>query len=340
MTVDSLGIEAVSLALPEQIETALAAVREVGTLPSAEGIDNVVVMGMGGSGISGDVVAAVAGPALNLPVVVVKGYGCPAFVGPRSLVVAVSFSGNTEETLEAVEAARERGANVLVVTAGGALGEAAVRWGWPVLPVDGSLPMPRTALAAVSVPILWVLDRMGLLTDVEGELRAAVAQLATRRDALGGPGDPVTGMAERLLGAPPVIYGSGAIGGTAARRWKAQLNENAKIVAYSNEMPELCHNEIAVWSPGHRPPPATVVHLRLDDEHHQIARRFDYHRRLVSESGFDVVECRGQGPGPLTQLFDLMYLGDLVSLEVARRLGVDPGPIVLLEDLKAHLARG
>ncbi|MDG2112267.1 MAG: SIS domain-containing protein, partial [Actinomycetota bacterium] len=174
---DSLGIWEITRALPEQLEQAVVAGREVTDVPGVDDIDHVVMMGMGGSGIAGDIVRAVAGPMMPVPVVVSKGYPCPGFVNRRSLVVAVSFSGDTEETLEAASAAEASGAQMIAVTSGGQLGELAADWGAPVYDLDASIPMPRVAVGAVSVAPLMALDRIGLFPGAEGWIELAVQQL-------------------------------------------------------------------------------------------------------------------------------------------------------------------
>lgn len=339
---DSLGIWQVTRALPEQMEEAVVAARQVTDVPSIDDIDHVVMMGMGGSGIAGDIVRAVAGPMMPVPVVVSKGYPCPGFVNRRSLVVAVSFSGNTEETLEAAAAAEAAGAQMIAVTSGGELGDLAADWGTPVYSLDASIPMPRAAVGAVSVPAMLALDRIGLFPGAEGWIDLAVQQLRARREQLGADGDPAAAAAERIGATIPLVYGGGDLGAVAAGRWKKQVNENAKAPAFTNEMPELCHNEIAGWASASELTAGalSLVNLRHDHEHPQISRRFEYNERVMRDQVSAVVNVHAEGEGQLAQLFDLMYIGDHVSLHLAAARGVDPGPIAVLDDLKAFLSAG
>src|SRR5580704_8379459 len=154
--VDSLGMFATTAALPEQAAAAAGAATGLEGLPDHEYVEQVVVLGMGGSGIAGDVMVAVAGPFLPVPVVVVKSYDLPDFVGPGTLVFALSFSGDTEETVEAAGEAAAAGANVVAVTAGGELARLAAEWGSPAVPVPGDIPQPRAALGAMAIPPLIV----------------------------------------------------------------------------------------------------------------------------------------------------------------------------------------
>ncbi|WP_419932642.1 SIS domain-containing protein [Candidatus Poriferisodalis sp.] len=355
MTTDSIGMAAAVEALPAQLKAALDA---AAGLDASEGtseasnshapISSVIVMGMGGSGIAGDIVAALAAPLMSAPVTVAKGYECPAFVGPSTLAIAVSFSGNTEETLEAASAAHDAGASVVAVTSGGRLADLAREWNAPLYEVDASIPMPRAAVGAISVAPLVALERAGLLSGVAGWVREAVAQLQARQSAFAT--DPAFG--ERLDGLIaevgmgellPIFYGGGALGIVAAGRAKAQVNENAKLPAYASAMPELCHNELAGWDLAGRSAhgsPLAVIALRHRFEHPQIRRRYSYTQRVLGGARIAVPysELHAAGAGPMAQLFDLIYQVDVLSLRIATAARRDPGPVTLLTGLKDFLA--
>jgi glucose/mannose-6-phosphate isomerase len=328
--------------LPEQVASAVQSAGAVGDLPVDVPVTNVVVLGMGGSGIAGDVLAAVAGPEMAVPVSVVKSYELPAFVGTDSLVFAVSFSGDTEETLAAATSAYEAGATVVAVTAGGALGKMAGERGSAVLAVPGDIPQPRAALGAMAVPPLVVLERLGLLSDVTPRLGAVVASLARRRDQLVGDRSPAAEVARRIDRTIPLVYGSAGPVAVAAQRWKAQVNENAKTPAFASVVPELCHNELAGWGQDGdvTRQVLTLVTLRHDGEHPQVARRFALLEDAMLEIVADIVEVRTEATGGLTGFFDLSLFGDFVSLHLAGHEGVDPGPVPALADMKARLAGG
>jgi glucose/mannose-6-phosphate isomerase len=338
---DSLGMFEVTARFSEQVADAARTAARVEGLPPADQIDNVLVLGMGGSGIAGDVLAAVGGPFVPVPIVVSKGYATPSFVGPGTLCFAVSFSGNTEETIEAAQAAAAAGARMVVVTAGGALGELAPEWQAAQVPLPADIPMPRAALGAVSVPLIVLLESVGLFPGASGWVDAAVAQLEARRDALvaGGTAQRIARTIDRTI---PLVFGAGPLGGVAATRWKNQVNENAKAPAFAGTLPELCHNEITGWGQhGDMTRQVfTLVELRHDEEHPQEFRRFELVRDIMAEVVHDVVEVRAQGEGPLAQLFDLTLVGDYVSLHMAAQEGLDPGPIPVLDDLKRALAGG
>ncbi len=330
--------------LPEQVEAAARAAAgvEIDGLPPRDKVENVVVLGMGGSGIAGDVLLAAAAPFMAVPVVVVKSYLPPAFVGPGSLVFAISFSGDTEETVEALGEAENQGADVVVVASGGELARMADAIGAPVINVPDSIPQPRAALGAVAIPPLIVLEAVGLFPGAGRWVALAVDQLKRRRDQLVGAHSPAQAMAARIGRTIPLIYGSHAVGATAAQRWKTQVNENAKCPAFCGVYPELCHNEIAGWGQHGDATRQlmTIINLRHDAEHPQVSRRVEFVAEVMGEVVAGIEEVRAQGEGDLAQLFDLALFGDFVSLYMADQEGIDPGPVPVLGEIKARLRRG
>jgi glucose/mannose-6-phosphate isomerase len=336
---DSLDMFGLARGFPEQVAGAAEVASKVEGLPPADEIDNVLVLGMGGSGVAGDVLAAVSAPFVSVPIVVAKGYAPPSFVGPGTLCFAVSFSGDTEETVEAAQAAAAAGARLVVVTAGGQLGELAPSWQAPHIPVPDDIAMPRAGFGALAVPLLLVLETVGLFPGASAWVDAAVTQVAARRDALVA-GQSAQKIARTIGRTIPLIFGAGPLGAVAAQRWKTQVNENAKAPAFAATMPELCHNEICGWGQHGDVTRQvfTLVELRHDEEHPQEARRFELVREIMAEVVQDVVEVRALGDGPVAQLFDLTLMGDFVSLHMAAQEGIDPGPVPVLDDLKRALS--
>src|ERR1700730_2632184 len=341
---DTEGMFEATAGLPEQIQTAAQEARGAHPLPAGSSVEHIVVIGMGGSGIAGDVLAAAAGPLLPVPVAVVKSYECPAYVGESSLVFAISCSGDTEETLEAASDAAVQGAAVVAVTRGGELAKLASGWGAAMIPVPSDLPQPRTALGAMAIPPLVVLDQIGLLRGGSHWIQQAVDQLQRRRDQLvtAGPASAAAAVAQRIGRTFPLIQGGGAVGATAAQRWKTQVNENAKAPAFWSSQPELCHNEVCGWGQHGDVTRQlmTLVQLRHDGEHPQVSRRFELVEDLMREVVAGVIEVRAEGDGDLAQLFDLILVGDFTSLWLAAQEGIDPGPVPALTELKAKLASG
>ncbi len=338
---DSLGMFAVTAGLPEQVESAVGFATGLEGLPHHDDIENVVVMGMGGSGIAGDLLAAVAGPFMPVPVVVCKGYEPPSFVSDGTLCFAVSFSGDTEETVEAATTAAAAGAKVVVVAKGGELGRLADGWQAPFIRLPDGVPMPRAGIGAVSIPPLVVLEEVGLFPGAREWIGLAVEQLRRRRDELVLGANPARDLARRIGRTMPIVYGGGDVGAVAALRWKNQVNENAKAPAFFGEIPEVTHNELCGWGQHGdiTRQVFTLVYLRHDHEHPQVMRRFDLVREWVEEVVASVEEVRAEGEGVLAQLFDLVIFGDFTSLWMAFQEGIDPGPIPVLDNIKAALAR-
>jgi glucose/mannose-6-phosphate isomerase len=339
---DSEDMFGVTARFPEQVAAAADQAKGIGGLPDHDTIDNVVVLGMGGSGIAGDVLAAVGGPFVSVPVVVAKGYAPPSFVGPGTLCFAVSFSGETEETIEAAQAAAAAGARMVVVCRDGQLAELAPSWQAPHVAVPDDIPQPRAGLGALAVPLLVLLEEVGLFPGASSWIDAAVTQLQARRDQLVSPAkSPAVDMARTIGRTVPLVAGAGPIGSVAALRWKTQVNENAKAPAFATTIPEMCHNEVCGWGQhGDMSRQVfTLVELRHDEEHPQESRRFELVREaIMAEVVHDVVEVRAEGEGPLAQLLDLILYGDYVSLHMATQEGIDPGPVPVLVDLKRSLA--
>ena len=343
-SLDSLGLFELAESLPQQARAAreLANALDVRSINPADGgpaIQNVVALGMGASGMGGDIVHAIAQPWASVPIIVVKDHSVPAFVSPETLVVATSVSGDTAETVDALRSARDAGARLLVLSAGGTLAALAREWAVPYGALDASIAVPRAAVAAVSVVPLVVLSRLGLLPDLEADLDATIAQLQRRVAQMHDARCPARELARRLGRTMPLIYGAGALGAAAAYRWKCQLNANVKEPAFSNTVPELNHNELAGWGQhGDMTRQVfTAIHLRHGYEPPRVARAFDFINETQQEVVASVHEVRAEGNGRLAQLFDLVAMGDFVSLFVAAGEGLDPGPVPVLDDLDERL---
>ena len=311
-----------------------AAELDVPALP-LDVVDAVVVAGMGGSGMAGDVAVSLARRRSDVPIFVHRGYGLPAWAGAATLVVGVSYSGGTEETLSAVEDGVARGCPCAVVASGGPLGELADARGlpWIVVPPGG---MPRHSLGWLAVPLLKALE----LDDGLDEALEVLAAGAQRwgRDV------PLAENAAKQLGARiaasqgVALYGDDGLSGVAARRLRAQLNENAKLPARDAAMPEGCHNEVMAWE-GAPPRRDGVVWLRDGGgEHPGIGRRVEVLRGLLDPVAAWQAEVHSSGTAALARLASLLVQVDLVSVYAALALDRDPTPIASIRALKAALA--
>jgi glucose/mannose-6-phosphate isomerase len=342
---DTLNFGAGLCDMPEQLAAAheAAGTIEASALPRAGDFDNVVTLGMGGSGIAGNIVQAVGTATLPVPITVLKHYRTPAFVGPRTLAFALSYSGDTEETLEMARGALAAGAQLVVISNGGALGALAAESGSLHVRCPDGIAMPRLALGALVAPLVVVLFQMGMMPEAHAGLLRAQQQLARRRDQCRPEADvarnPARELARQIDRTIPVVYGTGGLGGVAALRWKQSFNENAKAPAYWNEYPELDHNEVCGWGQHGDVTRQlfTLVELRHGLEHPRLDARAVATRELIEEALHQVLTVDAEGEGRLAQLLDLIYLGDWTSYYSALANDVDPGPIDAVTQLKASL---
>ena len=296
----------------------------------------ILVAGMGGSGISGDFAAALA----DTPVFVNKSYGLPGWAAQAAdlLVVAMSYSGNTEETLSAAETAASQGLTPAVVTGGGTLAAWAADHGWPSVTVPGGL-QPRAALGYLLGALLHLLNAAGAASVGRRDLFAA-ADIADSISGQEGSGWTLAAdLAQGLEGRIVAVYGGGGITSPVAQRWKTQINENAKWPAWYSDLPELDHNEIVSWASLASLTRAHVgiVTLRDRAEPPGVAARFRHTAEITGRDVAWVGEVWSQGDSALERMVSLASMGDLVSLELARLLGVDPVPVDAIENLKRKL---
>lgn len=306
------------------------------------GISSVVVLGMGGSAIGGELASGYLSPVISTPLVVVRNYAVPAFVGRDSLVYVSSYSGNTEETLSAYEEAAGRGARIVCSTTGGEVARRAAERGDDRLAIPSGYP-PRAALGFGLIPLLIVLHRLGVAPSPYAEIDGAAetASQAVERFGTKTPeaGNRAKDIAAWLHGHTAVIYGSSPATSVVATRWVGQLSENSKVVAHRNELPEMNHNEIVGWSPeATLSGEARVVFLRDRDDHPRVARRMDITRQIIEETGTEVREVESFGNGRLGRLLSLVLAGDFVSLYLAILAGVDPTPVAPIDRLKRALS--
>lgn len=298
----------------------------------------VLMLGMGGSAVAGDIVQALCHERAAFAVQVSRGYTIPSWVGPDTLVIASSYSGGTEETLAGFDAARKRGARLLVVTSGGVLGERAQRDGLSWIRVPPGFP-PRAALAYLLIPVLLVLDQPGAVFGGPEARAEAVRVLGTLGAELEpevpARVNPAKEIARWLVGRLPVIYGTD-VTAPVANRWRTQLEENAKVLALSGVLPEINHNAIEAWGAGPTGDWAVVL-LRDPTEHPRVARRARL-TRPITETRVPTREVWARGRGSLARMLSLVLLGDWTSYYLAVLRGVDPWAVETLEAFKRQMA--
>jgi len=323
----------------EQARAALSAAQAVPLVGPSPGA--VVVAGMGGSGIAGDVLAALTYFRSPVPVLTVKGDRLPAFVGPSTLLMAVSYSGATDETLAAVEEGLSAGARLVAVCSGGPLAALARRHGAPVVTV-GPGRMPRAALWSLVVPVCLAAAGAGVVEPLADQVRAAADTLDAEAEALGPTVptavNPAKQAALRLVGKLPVAWGSGQLGAVAATRLRTQCNENAKVIATSAAVPESNHNDVMGLEGGLGPGRELVLLRDRAGEHERDARRIIAACEALGVSA-PILRAAGEG-APLVRLARLLAFVDFTSVYLGLAMGVDPTPIDTIGRIKAALANG
>ena len=301
----------------------------------------IVVVGMGGSAISGEVARGLSLEELSVPMVVSRSYDLPFWVGANTLVIVSSYSGNTEETLSAMMLARRRGAKIVCITSGGKIGALAQKEGLPSFVLPPDFP-PRAALAHLTVPLLAILHRVQLIADPAPEIAEICALLEQRTQVWGPQSEQEPNLAKEIAAALsdrlPIVYAAQGLFEIAAWRWKEQFCENAEILSWHNVFPELNHNELVGW--GKRASAdrgLQVIYLRDRQDHPRVQRRMEISRGLIEQTAAPVIEAWSAGRSRLARLFSLIFLGDLASVYLAILSGVDPTPVRKIDMLKEKL---
>lgn len=317
------------LAQPGQLDEAL---RRVGAadvrrrdLPGG-----LLVCGMGGSAIGGDLAAAALGRRATRPVRVVRGYAPEPWLGPETLVLCSSYSGSTEETLACFEAAGEAGSPRVVLTTGGTLAARARDAGVPVIGVPSGM-QPRAAVVFMTVGALECAALCGAAPSLHDEIEHAVptlAELAEDHEA--------EDIARRLHGTLSVIHGAETTAAP-ARRWKTQFNENAKVAAFASDLPEANHNEIEGWPWLCEQLPAAAVYLTAPGQGERLRRQVELAAEALDKQGVTVVTVAARGHGGVANVLSLVMLGDIVSVRLAELSAIDPTPVAAITRLRASL---
>jgi glucose/mannose-6-phosphate isomerase len=305
-------------------------------------IDKVVVLGMGGSAIGGDLTASLLALESNQPIIVQRQYDLPAFVDDRTLVIASSYSGNTEETLSAFGQALKTGCKKLVITTGGKLKEIARENNLPIFSFQYRA-QPRAALAFSFLPILAFMQKLGIIRDKADDVAEMVEALEKLAQEINETAPTAENRAKQLAGELsghlPVIYGGG-ITAEVAHRWKTQLNENSKVWAFYEAFSELNHNAVVGYQfPIEVAHSMAVVMLRSSYLSEQLFRRYQITARLLEQARVRHHSVDGIGKSALAQMMSLVLIGDYVSYYLAILNQTDPSPVKTIDFLKAELEK-
>jgi glucose/mannose-6-phosphate isomerase len=334
-TTDQLGDV---LAVPEHLRDAVWRV-ESAIMQDWDTSSGLVVAGMGGSAIGGALARAALGDHTSRPFFVTRAYGLPTWTTPETMVLCASYSGETEETLACYESAGALGAKRTVVTTGGRLAAMARTDGVPVIPLPGGFE-PRAAVAYMIVAALEVAALCGAGPRLTSEIDVAASH-TEQLVAEWGPDAPEDSLAKEIArglhGTTPVIAGAG-LTTPIAYRWKTQINENAKQMAFASELPELDHNELVGWE-GAKGGRFSAVFLDDSDAHPRVKARMQLTEQMIAGNAAASFRLETRGQTSIERVVSLVLLGDLVSIYLAVLHGIDPGPVKVLDELKAALAK-
>jgi glucose/mannose-6-phosphate isomerase len=304
---------------------------------------NIVVLGMGGSAIGGDLLSNYLSDELTIPIVVIRGYDIPNFVDEDSLVFAVSYSGNTEETLSTLKRCLGAKARVIALTSGGKLAVLARENNFPVIKVPAGI-QPRAAISYLFFPVLKALERMGLIKERNSEIEEThnILRKLSREYSAKSPSE--NNLAKKvaliLYQHLPLIYGSEGLLGAVATRWKTQINENSKWPCFWNVFPELDHNEIVGYEIENSiNRQVKIVYLQDKEGLLRVEQRRGITRKIIEDKVAEFIVCPTKGKGKMARMFSLIFLGDLVSYYLAILNQIDPSPVACIEDLKKELVK-
>lgn len=296
-------------------------------------ISNVLISGLGGSGIGGTIAAEVVADEAGIPIVTNNGYFIPAFVNGDTLFLSCSYSGNTEETISATTLAHDKGAKIVVISSGGKLKEMATANGWDFIAIPGGQP-PRASFGFSFPQVLFALAAHGIITrNFVNDLKVAINLLDANEEAIQAEAKEVT---EKLLGKIPVIYAADGFGGVATR-FRQQVNENSKMLCWHHVIPEMNHNELVGWRTKNED--LAVVIFRNETDYKRIQARMDINKETFAEYTNTIIEVWSKGESELQRAIYLIHLGDWVSFFLGEKRGVDITEVKVIDHLKGELAK-
>lgn len=295
--------------------------------------DNIVLTGLGGSGIAGSIVQNYVFDKIKVPFVVNKDYFLPAFVGKNSLVIVSSYSGNTEETLAALKTAIKLKATVVCITSGGAIAELAMTSKTDCIIVPSGMP-PRSCIGYSMTQLIRVLEHFGLIKPIlKKDFTAAIALLDAEEKNIRKQSKTV---AARIYGKLPVIYAASDFEGMAVR-FRQQLNENSKILAWHHAIPEMNHNELVGWRD--KDPDKVVIILRNDNDYERVQLRMEINKKVFRKYTPHIIELKSKGHSYFERIFYFIHLTDYISTELAKLRAIDATEVKVIDFLKGSLAK-
>ncbi len=328
---------------PEQLEDAAKIGRRITVDPNKySGIKNVVVAGMGGSAIGGDLVRSYLADKIKLPFYICRNYNLPKYIDKNSLVIVSSYSGNTEETISAMKQAIERNCKIACITTGGEVGRLAENNGYLKADLPPGYP-PRAALGLSFAPLLYMLSKLGLTDEVDNDVLKLIKAMKNWREKyrleIKSRENRAKELALKMFGKIPIIYSGPEFSDAIGTRWKGQICENSKGLAFNNQFPEFNHNELVGWKviEAYRDK-LIVFYLAGQDDHERVSRRMAIVREIIEKLNVELIEIDAEGDNELQRMFSLIQIGDFASLYLAILNNIDPTPVEVIDFLKNKLA--
>lgn len=293
---------------------------------------NVLVCGLGGSGIGGTIISQLVSEQCALPITVNKDYKIPSFVNQDTLVICCSYSGNTEETLEMYQQAYDKGAEIAIITSGGKFAEIAKENGHNIIEIRGGFP-PRAAFGLSFPQLFFVLNQYGLINnDFEAQIEEAMKLMDAEESAIQAEAKEV---AKKMHGTFPIIYTEAPMEGVAVR-FRQQIAENSKMLSSHHVIPEMNHNELVGWRTKNED--LSVIFFRSKDEYYRNTARIEKSKEVASEYTSNVIEIVAKGDGKIQQALYLIHFGDWITYDLAELKGIDSVEVDVITGLKDMLA--
>lgn len=339
---DTMNMRKLLTEFPRQVEDAIRIGKNAKVSLNAKRIKNIVVTGLGGSAIGGDLIHSFLADELAIPFVVNRHYFLPGFVDANSLVIVSSYSGNTEETISAHQDAKKRKAQVLCISSNGETERVAQKFKHSLVKIPPGFP-PRAALGYSFFPLLVLLTRLGLVKTKEKQMKETVELLKNKvgeYTSFDQQTNKAFAIAHRVYNRIPIVYSPAEWYDSVNLRWRGQFCENAKVLAFGHVVPEMNHNELVGWKVlKHHMKEMAVIFLKDRTMHPRVAVRMNIMKSIINEYAAEIIEVESEGQSLLARMFSLVYLGDWVSFYLAMLNGVDPTPVKVIDYLKNELAK-
>jgi glucose/mannose-6-phosphate isomerase len=301
-------------------------------------INNIIISGLGGSAIAGDLIKNFLKDELRIPVLVNRNYNLPKFADKNTLVICSSYSGNTEETLSACKEALQKGCKIVCISTGGELEKIALEFNLPFVKLQEGF-QPRFALGLSFTTLLKLLEKMNLISNQEENIKQLISLWKRKGEEYSSEQNIALQIATSLIGFIPIIYSVSDFNNSVGMRFKAQLNENSKLHAFHNELPEMNHNEIIGWESHKQKNIHTKVIYLYDDEiHPQIKKRFEIMSEMIKSTDVEIITLQSSEENFKMRLMDLIYLTDWISYYLAVLRQFDPSEIDFIHTLKNKLS--